>query len=176
MKEEMAVKLKKSNLISVLADGGTDKGVMEKVLVYVRYLDMELGKPVSEHLAIQEPKSGSGADVLDAISTCMSNTVGMDDGEWKEQLTAFGSDGCAVMTGGKSGVWGLLKNDPSTKNFKEFWCGAHNLELAVVKSLEHYKEFIKLREALQSLYKEYHYSPKPLRELANALARKSQDH
>ena len=156
MKEDIAVKLKKSNFISVMADGGTDQGVMEEVLVYVRYFDMELGKPVSEYLAIQEPKSGSGVGVLDAINTSISNTTGMADSQWKEKLTAFGSDGC---------VWGLLQNDPSAKNFKEFWCGAHKVELAVVKSLEHYEEFTKLHETLQSLYKEYYYSPKSLREL-----------
>ena len=133
--------------------------------MYVRYLDWELGKPVSEYLAIQEPTSGSGSHVLGAISTCVTNTSGMDDSDWKGKLTAFGSDGCAVMTGSKNGVWGLLQQDPSTNNFKRFWCGAHKVELAVVKSLEHYDEFVKLRETLQSLYKEYHYSPKSLREL-----------
>lgn len=148
-----------------MADGGTDQGVMEEVLVYVCYLDMELGKPVNEYLAIQEPKSGSGADVLDAISFAISNTTGMEDSAWKEKLTSFGSDGCAVMTGAKNGVWGLLRSDSSTTNFKEFWCGAHRVELAVVKSLQHFEEFNKLRETLQSLYKEYHYSPKALREL-----------
>ncbi len=162
---ETAVKLKESHFISVMADGGTDFGVLEEVLVYVRYLDWELGKPVSEYLAIQEPKSGSGSDVLDAISTCVAKTSGMEDSEWKEKLTGFGSDGCSVMTGSKNGVWGLLQQDPSTNNFKKFWCGAHKVELAVVKSLEHYDEFVKLRETLQSLYKEYHYSPKALREL-----------
>ena len=165
MKEEIAVKLKKSNFISVMADGGTDLSVMEEVLVYVRYFDMELGKSVSEYLAIQEPKSGSGVGVLDAINTSISNTTGMADSQWKEKLAAFGSDGCAVMTGRKNGVWGLLRNDPSAKNFKEFWCGAHKVELAVVKSLAHCEEFTKLRETLQSFYKEYHYSPKALREL-----------
>lgn len=52
------MKLKKSNFILVMADGGTDQSVMEEVLVYVRYFDMKLGKPVSlsEYLAIQEPK------------------------------------------------------------------------------------------------------------------------
>ena len=88
----------------------------------------------------------------------------MADREWKERLTAFGSDGCAVMTGSKSGVWGRLQQDPSTNYFKEFWCGVHKVELAVVKSLEHYDDFMKLREILQSLYKEYHYSAKALRE------------
>ena len=165
MKEDVAVKLRESNFISVMADGGTDFGVLEEVLVYVRYLDWELGKPVNDYQAIQEPKSGSGSDVLDAISTCMTKATGMEKGEWKEKLTAFGSDGCAVVTGTRNGVWGLLQQDPSTKNFKSFWCGAHKVELAVVKSLEHYDEFLKLRETLQNLYKEYHYSPKALREL-----------
>ena len=140
-------------------------GVLEEVLMYVRYLDWELGKPVNDYLAIQEPKSGSGSDVLDAISTCMTKATGMEKGEWKEKLTEFGSDGCAVMTGTRNGVWGLLQQDPSTKNFKSFWCGAHKVEIAVVKSLEHYDEFLRLRETLQSFYKEYHYSPKALREL-----------
>ena len=83
----------------------------------------------------------------------LTTQTGMADSQWKEKLTAFGSDGCAVMTGRKNGVWGLLRNDPSAKNFKEFWCGAHKIELAVVKSLEHFEEFTKLRETLQSFYK-----------------------
>lgn len=164
IKEETGVKLRESKFISVMADGGTDFGILEEVLVYVHYLDWKLGKPVSEYLAIQEPKSGFGSDILEAISTCITQTTGMADREWKERLTAFGSDGCAVMTGAKSGVWGRLQQDPSTNYFKEFWCGAHKVELAVVKSLEHYDDFIKLRETLQSLYKEYHYSAKALRE------------
>ena len=165
MKDEIAEKLRGKNFLSAMADGGTDQGVMEEVLVYVRYLDMELGKPVNEYLAIQKPKSGSGADVLDAISFTISNTTGMEESEWKEKLMSFGSDGCAVMTGAKNGVWGLLQNDSSTTNFKEFWCGAHRVELAVLKSLQHFEEFNKLCETLQSLYKTYHYSPKALREL-----------
>lgn len=104
LKEETGVKLRESNFISVMADGGTDFGILEEVLVYVCYLDWKLGKPVSEYLAIQEPKSGCGSDILEAISTCVSQTTGMADREWNERLTAFGSNGCAVMTGSKSGV------------------------------------------------------------------------
>lgn len=37
--------------------------------------------------------------------------------------------------------------------------------MAVVKSLEHYDEFIKLREILYSLHKKYHCRAKALREL-----------
>ena len=144
IKEETAVKL--------MVDGGTDFGVLEEVLVYARYLDWELGKRINEYLAIQEPKSGHGCDILDAISTCVSQAMAIQDSEWKEKFTAFGSDGCIVMTGSRNGVWGLLQKDPSTKNCEAFWCGAHKVELAVVKSLEHYNEFIELQETLQSLY------------------------
>lgn len=165
MKNAIAEKLRGNNFLSVMADGGTDQGVMEEVLVYVRYLDMELGKPVNEYLAIQDPKSESGADVLDSISFAISDTTGMEDSEWKEKLTSFVSDCCAVLPGAKNGVWGLLRNDSTTTNFKEFWCGAHRVELAVVKSRQHFQEFNKLRVTLQSLYKECHYSPKALQEL-----------
>ena len=112
------MKLRESNFISVMADGRTDFGVLEEVLVYAHYLDWELGKPVNEYLAIQEPKSERGSDILDAISTCVSQAMALQDSEWKEKLTAFGSDGCNVTTGSRNGVWGLLQKDPSTKNFK----------------------------------------------------------
>ena len=42
------MKLRESNFISVMADGGTDFGTLEEVLVYVCYLDWKLGNPVSE--------------------------------------------------------------------------------------------------------------------------------
>lgn len=40
MKDEIAEKLRGNNFLSAMADGGTDQGVMEEVLVYIRYLDM----------------------------------------------------------------------------------------------------------------------------------------
>lgn len=48
----------------------------------------------------------------------------MEDSEWKDNVTAFGSDGYNVMTGSRNGISGLLQKDLSTKNFKGFWCGA----------------------------------------------------
>lgn len=47
MKEEVAAKLRQSNLITVLADGGSDFGILEVILVFVRYLNWELGRPVN---------------------------------------------------------------------------------------------------------------------------------
>lgn len=59
MKEEVAVKLRQGNFISVMADGGVDFGILEEVLVYEWYLSWELGRPVYEYLVIQEPNHNS---------------------------------------------------------------------------------------------------------------------
>lgn len=97
---------------------------------------------------IQEPKSGSGSDIPDTRSTCMTKVTGLEKGEWKEKLAAFRSDGCAVMTGTQNGIWGLLQQDPSTQNVQKYWCGAHIVKLAVMKSLEHNDKFHKLQKTL----------------------------
>ena len=55
----------------------------------------------------------------------------------RRKLASFGSDGCAVMTGAKNGVWVLLRNDSSTTNFKEFWCGAHNTLKSSISCAKH---------------------------------------
>jgi len=74
------------------------------------------------------------------------------------------------MTGEKNGVLGLLRQENT-----QFWYGAHKLELAVVKCLEKISDFAKVRDALRSLYQEYHYSAKALRELRE-LAEALDDH
>ena len=72
--------------------------------------------------------------------------------------------------GEKNGVLGLLRQENT-----QFWYGAHKLELAVVKCLEKFSDFAKVRDALRSLYQEYHYSAKALRELRE-LAEALDDH
>lgn len=62
---------------------------------------------------IQEPKSGSGSDIPDTRSTCMTKVTGLEKCEWKEKLAAFRSDGCTVMTVTQNGIWGLLQQDAS---------------------------------------------------------------
>ena len=116
----MCSEIKRKHFISVKADGGTDFGFLEEILVYMWYLDGDVGKPVYQYLAIQDPKWETGSNVLNLIRTCVTKTTGMEDSEWKAKLTAFGSDGGAEMTGAKNGVSRLLQEDPSTKNFKGF--------------------------------------------------------
>lgn len=115
------------------------------------------------YLGIQEPKAGTGKGYLEAVDSCFQKVMQIDSVTWKEKITGLGTDGCAAMTGEKNGVVGLLRHD--NKELMGFWRGAPKLELAVVKCLEDYPEFVKVRDVLRSLYQEYHYSAKALREL-----------
>lgn len=45
----------------------------------------------------------------------MTEATGMEKGEWKEELIAFGSDGCAVMTGKGEMVFGDFFNKTHQK-------------------------------------------------------------
>lgn len=45
----------------------------------------------------------------------MTEDTGMEKGEWKEELIAFGSDGCAVMTGKGEMVFGDFFNKTHQK-------------------------------------------------------------
>ena len=146
-----------------MIDGSTDHGVIEEVIMYVRYLEKSVGGPVTVYLGIEEPKAGSGKGYLDAVDSCFQRVTNMNSVTWKQKITGLGTDGCAAMTGEKNGVVGLLRQENT--EFMGFWCGAHKLELAVVKCLEKYPDFVKARDALRSLYQEYHYSAKALREL-----------
>ena len=158
MKDDLAVKLKECPFFSVMIDGSTDHGVIEEAIIYVRYLEKSTGRPVTVYLGIQEPKAGTGKGYLEAVDSCFQKVSNIDSVTWKQKIT-----GCAAMTGEKNGVVGLLRHD--NKEFMGFWCGAHKLELAVVKCLEDYPEFVKVRDVLRSLYQEYHFSAKALREL-----------
>ena len=163
MKDDLCVKLKECPFFSVMIDGSTDHGVIEEAIMYVRYLEKSTGRPVTVYLGIQEPKAGTGKGYLEAVDSCFEKVINIDSVTWKQKITGLGTDGCAAMTGEKNGVVGLLRHD--NKEFMGFWCGAHKLELAVVQCLEHYPEFVKVRDVLRSLYQEYHYSAKALREL-----------
>ena len=162
MKDDLADTLKACNFFSLMIDGSTDHGVIEEAIMYVRYLDKSVGRPLIVFLRIEEPKTGTGRGFLEVIDSCFQSVTNLNSDTWKEKTTGLGTDGCAAMTGEKNGVVGLLRKN---KAFMGFWCGAHKLELAVVKCLEKFPEFVKVRDTLRSLYQEYHYSAKALREL-----------
>ena len=150
MKDDLKDKLMDCNFFSVMIDGSTDHGVIEEAIMYVRYLEKSVGRPVTAYLGIEEPKAGTGRGYLDAVDSCFQRATNIDAVTWKSKITGLGTDGCAAMTGEKNGVVGLLRQENA--QFMGFWCGAHKLELAVVKCLEKFSDFVKVCDALRSLY------------------------
>ena len=83
--------------------------------------------------------------------------------DWKERTVALGADGAAVMLGEKSGVYALLQRE--IPHVIKVHCIAHRLELSFADTLSAVPILQEAKEMLQRLWKQYHYSPKAVREL-----------
>nr|XP_057918161.1 zinc finger protein 862 [Doryrhamphus excisus] len=158
LKKPQLQNIQNARVISVLADGSTDKSTVEQELVYIRYiLD---GEPVSQFLSIEEVNNGNAQGILQSIEGAFDRYNLMD---WKDKLVGFGSDGAAVMIGCRNGVAALLKADIPW--LIPIHCVAHRLELAVLRAIQDNEMFKKVKDVLIHIYKQYHFSPKQLREI-----------
>ena len=88
---------------------------------------------------------------------------GVSADDCKTKLVGFGSDGASVNTGKQNGVAAKLKRE--IPHLISVHCVAHRLELGVLDAMKENKKLGKLQDSLMHLYREYHYSPKSLREL-----------
>ena len=75
MKDNPADTLKACNFFSLMIDGSTDHGVIEEAIMYVRYLDKSVGRPLTVFLGIEEPKAGTGRGFLEAIDSCFQRVI-----------------------------------------------------------------------------------------------------
>ena len=82
--------------------------------------------------------------------------------EYKAKTVGFGSDGASVMLGCRNGLAVKLKGD--IPHIVEIHYVAHRLELASVAAIKGIKQVQDIRDLLKGLSKQYHYSPKALRE------------
>ena len=86
---------------------------------------------------------------------------------WEEKLVFFCADGASVNMGIRNGVAAKLKEEVG--HLLSIHCVAHRLELSMVDSIKAQPQLKKLQEILHYLHMQYHYSPKALMELADAL-------
>ena len=75
----------------------------------------------------------------------------------------FGSDGASVNLGSQDGVATLLKN--TVPHLIAIHFVANRNELGVLSAIRDDDQLQRLQEVLIHLYKQYHYSPKAMREL-----------
>ncbi|KAK1895239.1 Zinc finger protein 862 [Dissostichus eleginoides] len=83
--------------------------------------------------------------------------------DWRERLVGFGSDGAAVNVGCRTGVATRFKEQ--VPHLIPIHCIAHRLELGVVSAIKENPKMQQLQATLCSIYEQYHYAPKALREL-----------
>ena len=83
--------------------------------------------------------------------------------DWKDKTVALGADGAAVMLGEKRGVYALLKHE--IPHIIKVHCTVHRPELSFADTPSSVPILQEAKEMLQGLWKQYHYSPKAVREL-----------
>ena len=157
LKDELSCKLQKCRFISVMADSATDVGVREVEDVYVCHLAE--GETVNTFAGLKECVNSKADGIKVAVDSVMEDIC---DG-WKNRAVAMGSDGAPVMLGDRGGVFALLKQE--IPHLIKVHCIAHRLELAFSDTLLAVPEFKDIKDMLQGIWKQYHYSPKAVREL-----------
>ena len=97
----------KSDFISILADGSTDRAVVESEIVYVNVF--EDGTVRSHFVGLAELGSADAVGVLSAIHIAIEKSLNIPPNQWRKKLVGFRSDGTSVMCGSRGGVTALLK-------------------------------------------------------------------
>ena len=163
-RDDICNDVKSAKFLCVLADGTTDRAVIEQEAVYVRYVDNdgEIQTKMADCVAL---KSGDAKGVLEGINKGLQS-VGVDEQVLKEKLVACNFDGAAVNMGKDNGVAKQIQ-DNIGEHVITVHCLAHNLELAVLDVLKDNAPETKYMESLEStlrgVYKFYHQSPKKRR-------------
>ena len=82
-------------------------------------------------LAIPMYESHSGESMFSLLNNCMTAL----DENWTSKVIGITTDGAASMTGTRSGLVSRLQSVTSPGLYR-IWCGAHQLDLALKKSLK----------------------------------------
>ena len=114
------------------------------------------GELVNSFVSLKACENSKEPGIKAAIDSAMAELYR----DWKDKTVALGADGAAVMLGEKSGVYALLKHE--IPHVIKLHCIAHRLELSFANTVPILQE---TKEMLQGLWKQYHYSPKAVREL-----------
>lgn len=160
MYERSIQKIAEKKFYSILIDGATDSSVTENELVFVRLVNC--GVPENHYLSIEDIQNANAQGILNWIEKSFERA---EIADWKSNLVGFGSDGASVNLGSKGGVAALLKNE--VPHLISVHCIAHRLELAANNAIKSQKIMRDIQDVLTNTYKQYHYSPKALRELRN---------
>ena len=144
LRNETCEFIRNARFINILSDGSTDKGILEKEIVYLRYMYTGDDGKVQTRLAdIVDLTYGHDQGVTDGVFKALESVE--PSGEPCEvlagKLIGINTDGASVNMGKKVGAVKFIKDrlndqmDHSCENYMiVVHCIAHNSELAVCDS------------------------------------------
>ncbi|KAF3840384.1 hypothetical protein F7725_019101 [Dissostichus mawsoni] len=153
--EKLLQKLKLAKYFSVMIDGATDTATLENELVYVRYMDTE--GPINSYLKIEDVKHANAAGVLEAVYAVwlawwIGGSVWWALGVMVQQSMLDAGQVLLLASKSKSRI-----SYPSIASLIVWsW---------VVSAIKENPKMQQLQATLCSIYEQYHYAPKALREL-----------
>ena len=154
--------VRETRFLSLLSEGSTDAGIIEKETVFVRYVDKQ-GQPRTKFVDIVPLESATADGVCNAVTTSLE-TIDIDQETLKKKLVGCNFDGASVMMGKKSGVAvQIQKKVPQPVVILH--CVAHNLELAVLDAVKTVPYLETFHETIRQVFKFFYYSPKKRREV-----------
>lgn len=103
---------RETRFLSLLSEGSTDTGIIEKETVFVRYVDKQ-GQPQTKFVYIVPLESATADGVCNAVTNSLE-TIDIDQETLKKKLVGCNFDGASVMMGKKSGVAVQIQKKSST--------------------------------------------------------------
>ena len=100
-KERAKKEIESARFLCVLADGSTDKSIVEQEAVYVRYTGSN-GCPLTQFADLVNVTSADAVGVTAAIKQGLQ-TLNIDENAMKKKIACCNFDGANVMMGNKSG-------------------------------------------------------------------------
>ncbi|XP_070550824.1 zinc finger protein 862-like [Ptychodera flava] len=168
LKRRISGEIKDANFVSALADGSTDRSVVEQEITYIRYVGKEK-LPITRQVSVVQVENAQSQGVFDALVTGLAEVdlnmqdLHPDSGK-TPSLVCANFDGASVNMGKKTGVVTKIKGIiPSVVGIH---CVAHKLELSILDASKRLKIMTDFEEILKGIFSFYHFSPKRRRELA----------
>ena len=161
---EMAVvRIRNSPYIGVMVDESLDIATTKKLVTFCKIVNNNELK--IEFCANIEVINGTAETIYNAIMEWLES-IGVNIA----QVSGFGSDGAAVMTGRRTGVGVRLQQ--VNPRIIHVWCAAHRVALVSYWAAKGVPYLQKVQETLVNIYNFYEYSTpryNKIRELKNAL-------
>lgn len=160
MEDDLKKELAESDFFSVLVDGSTDCSVIEKELIFVRFVKYD-GKITTRLLSLKEVSHANADGLLDVLITSL-----LDAGlaNYKKHFVGFMSDGASVNFGAKGGLLSKLQNEQQMPWLVGIHCLNHRLELAVKDAFSG-TALSEICTLLSNIHSVFERSPKRLRAL-----------